>query len=196
MYPNITQNPACMCESIPKHEFKHHGLQQQPDQKFIHKSFHFIFPPSWPSAGDPQNARSHCYFLQQSIPCPGGIMGRGVVCIRGYGRETEEALEQEYLHGGNGCHYCLLLRDSTNHSIASSSPVPLVADVLKICHFLSLSAGSPRELATSVGVMACSISCLLANTTRMAFFSSSSSNMATSSDFEIPILSLSLLSTT
>ena len=58
--------------------------------------------------------------------------------------------------------------------MASSSPVPLVADVLKICHFLSLSAGRPRELATSVGVMAWSMSCLLAKTTRMAFFSSSS----------------------
>ncbi len=52
--------------------------------------------------------------------------------------------------------------------------MPLVADVLKICHFLSLSAGKPRALATSAGVMACSMSCLFANTTRMAFFSSSS----------------------
>lgn len=66
------------------------------------------------------------------------------------------------------------LSGSTHHSIASSRPVPLVADVLKICHFLSLRAGRPRALATSVGVMAWSMSCLLAKTTRMAFFSSSS----------------------
>lgn len=52
--------------------------------------------------------------------------------------------------------------------------MPFVAEVLKICHFLSLSAGRPRALATSVGVIACSMSCLFANTTRMAFFSSSS----------------------
>lgn len=52
--------------------------------------------------------------------------------------------------------------------------MPFVADVLKICHFLSLSAGRPRALATSVGVIACSMSCLFANTTKMAFFSSSS----------------------
>ncbi|TNN55155.1 hypothetical protein EYF80_034600 [Liparis tanakae] len=96
----------------------------------------------------------------------------------------------------------------TYHSIASSRPVPFVAEVLKICHFLSLRAGRPKELATSAGVIAWSISCLFANTTRIAFFSSSSwikqklrirtltSNMATNSDFEMPILSRSLLSTT
>lgn len=65
-------------------------------------------------------------------------------------------------------------RVRTYHSIASSRPMPFVAEVLKICHFLSLSAGRPRALATSVGVIACSMSCLFANTTKMAFFSSSS----------------------
>lgn len=63
---------------------------------------------------------------------------------------------------------------TTYHSIPSSRPVPFTAEVLKICHFLSLRAGRPRELATSVGVMACSMSCLFAKTIRMAFFSSSS----------------------
>lgn len=62
----------------------------------------------------------------------------------------------------------------THHSIASSSPVPLVAEVLNICHFRSFKAGRPRAFAISVGVMACSMSCLFANTTKMAFFSSSS----------------------
>lgn len=62
----------------------------------------------------------------------------------------------------------------TYHSIASSRPVPFVAEVLKICHFLSLRTGRPKELATSAGVIAWSISCLFANTNRMAFFSSSS----------------------
>lgn len=92
--------------------------------------------------------------------------------------------------------YCLLFSVSTNHSMASSRPVPLVAEVLKICHFRSFKAGSPRELAISEGVMACSMSCLFANTTKMAFLSSSSSNIATSSDLEIPIRSRSQLSTT
>lgn len=93
-------------------------------------------------------------------------------------------------------YHCLLFKASTNHSMASSSPVPLVAEVLNICHFLSFSAGKPSALAISVGVMACSMSCLFANTTKMAFFNSSSSSIATSSDFEVPILSRSQLSTT
>lgn len=93
-------------------------------------------------------------------------------------------------------YHCLLFKASTNHSIASSSPVPLVAEVLNICHFRSFKAGKPRAFAISVGVMACSMSCLFANTTKMAFFSSSSSSIATSSDLEVPILSRSQLSTT
>ena len=68
----------------------------------------------------------------------------------------------------------LTMQHQSHHSMASSRPVPFVAEVLKICHFLSLRAGRPRELATSAGVIACSMSCLFANTTRMAFFSSSS----------------------
>lgn len=62
----------------------------------------------------------------------------------------------------------------TYHSIASSRPTPFRAEVLKICHFLSFRAGRPRAFATSVGVIAWSMSCLFAKTTRMAFFSSSS----------------------
>lgn len=62
----------------------------------------------------------------------------------------------------------------THHSIASSSPVPLVAEVLNICHLRSFRAGKPRAFAISVGVMACSMSCLFAKTTKMAFFNSSS----------------------
>ena len=76
--------------------------------------------------------------------------------------------EQKWLN------YCLLFNVSTNHSIASSRPVPLVAEVLNICHFQPFKAGNPSEFAISEGVMACSMSCLFANTTKMAFLSSSS----------------------
>ena len=58
--------------------------------------------------------------------------------------------------------------------MASSSPSPLMADVLKMDHVLFLSAESPRAVDISDGVMAPSISCLLANTINIAVFSSSS----------------------
>ena len=79
--------------------------------------------------------------------------------------------------------YCRDLSASTSHSIASSSPVPFTADVLKICHFLSLkrsiqnqgrkiggylSAAKPNSFATSVGDIAPSISCLFAKTNKIA----------------------------
>ena len=60
------------------------------------------------------------------------------------------------------------------HSIASSSPSPFVAEVLKMAHVLLLSAARPRAVDTSEGLIAPSRSCLLANTHRMAVFSSSS----------------------
>lgn len=63
---------------------------------------------------------------------------------------------------------------STHHSIASSSPVPLIADVLKIWYLCVVMDVRPRALATSLGVIAPSMSCLLANITNTAFFSSSS----------------------
>lgn len=65
-------------------------------------------------------------------------------------------------------------RRETYHSIASSRPVPLTAEVLNIWYFRFFSEGRPRELATSDAVMAPSRSCLLANTQRVAFFNSSS----------------------
>ena len=70
--------------------------------------------------------------------------------------------------GGDECY--------TNHSIASSRPMPLVADVLKIWYFLFFIDESPRALATSAGVIEPSISCLLANTTSTAPPNSSSWN--------------------
>ena len=62
----------------------------------------------------------------------------------------------------------------THHSIASSNPSPLVAEVLKMAQVLLLSAARPRALETSEGLMAPSRSCLLAKTHRMAVFNSSS----------------------
>ena len=72
--------------------------------------------------------------------------------------------------GGDEC------RCHTNHSIASSRPMPLVADVLNIWYFLFFIDESPRALATSAGVIEPSISCLLANTTSTAPPNSSSWN--------------------
>ena len=61
----------------------------------------------------------------------------------------------------------------THHSIASLRPSPLIADVLNIW-YLCLIAVRPRALATSLGVIAPSISCLFANITSTAFLNSSS----------------------
>ena len=72
----------------------------------------------------------------------------------------------------------------TYHSMASSSPSPLIADVLKIWYLRFLMAARPRALATSVTVMAPSISCLLANTQRTDFFSSSSYNIHNGKTFK------------
>lgn len=58
--------------------------------------------------------------------------------------------------------------------MASSSPSPLMADVLKMAHVLFLRAERPRAVDISEGVMAPSMSCLFANTINMAVFSSSS----------------------
>lgn len=97
--------------------------------------------------------------------------------------------------------------------MASSRPVPLIADVLKIWYFLFFKDGNPSAFATSAAVMAPSISCLFANTHNTAFLSSSSfssnkifkfvyqfwrytSSIANNSVLDIPILSRSILSTT
>ena len=58
--------------------------------------------------------------------------------------------------------------------MASSSPSPLMAEVLKMAHVLLLRAERPRAVEISEGVMAPSMSCLLANTINMAVLSSSS----------------------
>ena len=60
------------------------------------------------------------------------------------------------------------------HSMASSNPSPLRADVLNMDQVLFLSADNPNELDISAGVMAPSRSCLFANTIKIAFLSSSS----------------------
>lgn len=46
----------------------------------------------------------------------------------------------------------------THHSMASSNPSPLRADVLNIAHVLRLRADKPRAVDTSEGVIAPSIS--------------------------------------
>ena len=48
--------------------------------------------------------------------------------------------------------------DSSYHSIASSSPSPLIAEVLKIAQVLFLRAESPRAVEISEGVIAPSMS--------------------------------------
>lgn len=58
--------------------------------------------------------------------------------------------------------------------MASSRPVPFIADVLKIWYFLFFNDGNPKEFATSAAVMAPSMSCLFAKTHNTAFLSSSS----------------------
>ena len=58
--------------------------------------------------------------------------------------------------------------------MASSNPSPLRADVLNMDQVLFLSADNPNALDISAGVIAPSRSCLLANTIKMAFLSSSS----------------------
>lgn len=80
--------------------------------------------------------------------------------------------------------HCRDFNASTSHSIASSNPVPFIAEVLKICHFRSLwvksrlkcemmiwcylNAANPNSFATSVGDIAPSISCLFAKTNNIA----------------------------
>ena len=46
----------------------------------------------------------------------------------------------------------------THHSIASSNPSPLIADVLKMAHVLFLRAERPRAVEISEGDMAPSMS--------------------------------------
>lgn len=62
------------------------------------------------------------------------------------------------------------------HSIASSSPSPFVADVLKIWNVLVRRASNPRLRCTSAKERQLGISCLFARTIRTAFFNSSSCN--------------------
>lgn len=73
-------------------------------------------------------------------------------------------------------YYCYLVavRAFDSHSIASSRPSPLMAEVLKIWNVRFLSTSRPSSLCTSATVRAFSMSCLFASTTRMALFSSSS----------------------
>lgn len=120
--------------------------------------------------------------------------------------------------------YCRDFSASTSHSIASSSPVPFTAEVLKICHFLSLETGVDyRQKVNNLTLMLLVpiLSLLLSETwllpylvcsqrrvkwldkgcewksfLQIPFLSSSSSNIETISFFEIPILSLSTESTT
>lgn len=61
-----------------------------------------------------------------------------------------------------------------SQSIASSSPSPLVAEVLNIWNVLSLRASRPSSRCTSAKLIQPCISCLLANTTKIAPASSSS----------------------
>merc|ERR1719300_188104 len=92
--------------------------------------------------------------------------------------------------------YFLFTNALDSHSMLSSRPSPLTALALNIWNVRFLSASRPRAWWTSVTDMAPSISCLLASTTSIADFSSSSSSIETSSCFEMPILSLSAESTT
>ena len=62
----------------------------------------------------------------------------------------------------------------TNQFIASSSPLPLIADVLNILQVLFLREHSPRDFDISAGVRGFSMSCLLANIISIEFFNSSS----------------------
>lgn len=70
--------------------------------------------------------------------------------------------------------YFLACNASDSQSIAWSRPSPRTADVLKIWKVLSRSASSPSAWCTSATVRQPAMSCLLANTTRMAFPNSSS----------------------
>ena len=74
---------------------------------------------------------------------------------------------------GKKTHF-LLCRALESQSIAWSNPSPLMADVLKIWKVLFLKRSKPKAWCTSATLIAPSISCLLANTARMAPFNSSS----------------------
>ena len=67
--------------------------------------------------------------------------------------------------------FCIAL---DNHSMDSSNPSPFIALALKIWNVRFFKASSPNALWTSVTDMAPSMSCLLANTTNIAPFNSSS----------------------
>lgn len=90
---------------------------------------------------------------------------------------------------------CLLFNVPVNPSIASSRPMPLVAEVLNSCHFPSFRTGNPSKLAISERVMTCSVSYLLANITKMDFLNSPSSSMATNYYLGMPVQSPSQLPT-
>ena len=70
--------------------------------------------------------------------------------------------------------FCIAL---DSHSIDSSNPSPFIALALKIWNVRFFNASSPNALWTSVTDMAPSMSCLLANTTKIAPFNSSSWNI-------------------
>ena len=72
---------------------------------------------------------------------------------------------------GNHFRFCRAL---DNHSMDSSNPSPFIALALKIWNVRFFKASSPNALWTSVTDMAPSMSCLLANTTNIAPFNSSS----------------------
>lgn len=70
--------------------------------------------------------------------------------------------------------YFLLCRALASQSIAWSRPSPFVADVLNIWKVLFFSASKPSAWWTSATVIQPAISCLFANTTRIASDNSSS----------------------
>ena len=70
--------------------------------------------------------------------------------------------------------YFLFTNALDSHSMLSSRPSPLTALALNIWNVRFLSASRPRAWWTSVTDIAPSMSCLLASTTSIADFSSSS----------------------
>ena len=85
-------------------------------------------------------------------------------------------------------YYCLLTYVSTTHSIVLSRPLPLVAEVLSTCQLWSL------QFITQVNMPSQNVSWLVLCpvyllTVLMPFLSSSSSNMATNADLEMPLQS-------
>ena len=71
-------------------------------------------------------------------------------------------------------YFVLLVNALESHSIASSRPSPLMAEVLNIWKVLFFNTSRPSSRWTSATDNAFSISCLFASTTKIALFNSSS----------------------